>query len=356
MALGRGVKRTAAAVMMIRQMAKGLVALLGATGYTGRLVAAELARGERPYRLGARDRRRLEEVPRAAHGESCVVDAKDPGALDAFLSRAEVLINTVGPFTELGLPVVEAAVRNGAAYVDSTGEPGFMTEVYRRYAAAPVAIVPACGFDYIPGDLAAAIAARDLGGKVERIGVHYETNAMLPSRGTVRSALGVLGGGGVPALKACRVTLPEGARDAIEWPGGERVTVPLHVPGAEVTVTMIVSGFLLPGWQLGAAGMAAMAPLLRPFADLLPEGPPAVLRAAARYRVFAEASGPAGRAMVLCEGSDPYGTTARFLVAAAAMVSGTGAMAPAQALDPAAFLDAVAGADFRWRRIEPARQ
>ncbi|MGH8674861.1 MAG: saccharopine dehydrogenase NADP-binding domain-containing protein [Burkholderiales bacterium] len=341
---------------MIRPMGKGLVALLGATGYTGRLVAAELARGERPYRLGARDARRLAEVSRAAHGESCVVDAKNAAGLDALLNGAEVLINTVGPFTELGLPVVEAAVRNGVAYVDSTGEPGFMADVYRRFAAAPVAIVPACGFDYIPGDLAAALAARDLGGKCDRIDVHYETNAMLPSRGTVRSGLGVLAQGGARALQARRVTLPEGVRNAIEWPGGERVTVPLHVPGTEVCVTMIVPGPLLPGWQLGAAGIAALAPLLRPFADFLPEGPPAVLRAVARYRVYAEASGPAGRAMVLCEGSDPYGMTARFLVAAAARISGTGAMAPAQALEPAAFLDALSGADFRWRRLEPARQ
>src|SRR5258706_10699734 len=69
----RGVKPGAGAVM-IRPVGTGLVALLGATGYTGRLVAAELARGERPYRLGARDSRRPAEVPRAAHGESVIVN------------------------------------------------------------------------------------------------------------------------------------------------------------------------------------------------------------------------------------------------------------------------------------------
>ena len=350
-----GVKPVASAVM-IRPMRTRLVALLGATGYTGRLVAAELARGTRPYRLGARDVRRLAEVPRAAHGESTVVNANDAAALDAFLAGVEVLINTVGPFSELGLPVVEAAVRNGVAYVDSTGEPAFMADVYTRFADAPVAIVPACGFDYIPGDLAAAIAARDLGGPCERIGVHYETNAALPSRGTVRSALGVLGRSDVSQLKSRRLSLPEGSRDAIEWPGGERVTVPRHVPGAEVSVTMIVSGILLPGWQLGAAAMATLAPALRPLANFLPEGPPPVLRTAARYRVYAEASGPAGRTLVLCEGSDPYGMTAKLLVAAAARINGNGAMAPAQALEPAAFLDAVSSADFHWRRVEPARR
>jgi short subunit dehydrogenase-like uncharacterized protein len=150
-----------------------VIALLGATGYTGRLVAEELARRGRRYRLGARSRDRLSAVPRAEQAEAIVVDVHDPARLDAFLRGAAVLINTVGPFTSLGLPVVEAAVRNGVAYVDSTGEPGFMAEVYRRFGDAPVPLVPACGFDYIPGDLAAAVAARDLGGAVTEIGVHY---------------------------------------------------------------------------------------------------------------------------------------------------------------------------------------
>src|SRR5690242_16053233 len=108
-------------------MRQGIVALLGATGYTGRLVAAELARRERPYRLGARDARKLASIPRAAHAETATVDARDADSIDVFLRGIDVVINTVGPFAELGMPVVEAAVRNGVAYIDCTGEPGFMS-------------------------------------------------------------------------------------------------------------------------------------------------------------------------------------------------------------------------------------
>ena len=90
---------------------RGVLAVPGATGYTGRLVAAELARRDRPYRLGARDPRRLAEVPHVPHGEAFVVDVTDPSGLDKFLDGADVLVNTVGPFSALGLPVVEAAVR-----------------------------------------------------------------------------------------------------------------------------------------------------------------------------------------------------------------------------------------------------
>jgi len=331
-------------------MSTPLLAVLGATGYTGRLVAEELARRHRPCRLGARNPNRLAKVPRAPEGEPFVVDVHRASELDAFLDGVTVLINTVGPFTALGLPVVEAAVRNAVAYVDCTGEPGFMAEVYRRFGDAAVPVVPACGFDYIPGDLAAAVAAADLGGEATEVGVHYEVDSMLPSRGTARSALGVLAGDAVVTRRR-RVAFPDGVRDAIEWPGGERVTVPRYLPGAAVTVTMAVPALLAPGLAQGAALMPWLAPFLRPLVDLLPEGPPPALRAMARYRVLAEATGPDGRAAVLCEGSDPYGVTAQFLVEAAERLRGKGAMAPAQALDPVPFLDAVSSERFRWRRV-----
>ncbi|MGH9182766.1 MAG: hypothetical protein ACRDZ9_02950, partial [Acidimicrobiales bacterium] len=82
-------------------------------------------------------------------------------------------------------------------------------------------------------------------------------------------------------------------------------------------------------------------------ARLLPAGPPPALRSRVRFRVLAEVAGPGGRATMLCEGVDPYALTARFLVEAAlAAATGggrTGALAPAQALDPAGFLEAVSG-------------
>src|SRR2546425_12740545 len=144
--------------------AVGLIALLGATGYTGKLVAEELARRGLPHRLGARSPERLAALPGAEGRETFVVDAADSTRLDAFLDGANALINTVGPFLRLSVPVVEATVRNRVPYVDSTGEQEFMSLVYDRFADVPVPIVPACAAEYIPQDLAAAIALADLDG------------------------------------------------------------------------------------------------------------------------------------------------------------------------------------------------
>src|SRR5438309_820489 len=111
-----------------------MIGLLGATGYTGKLVAAELASRRLPHRRGARDPEKLAALPAVAGAEPFVVDVGQRDRLDAFLDGLDAVINTVGPFVELGLPVVEACADAGVPYVDSTGETAFMAEVYERFA------------------------------------------------------------------------------------------------------------------------------------------------------------------------------------------------------------------------------
>ncbi|MCU1590311.1 MAG: Saccharopine dehydrogenase [Frankiales bacterium] len=332
------------------------VALLGATGYTGRLVAAELARRGIEHRLGGRSAERLEAVP--CSGGRHVVDLADEDSLDEFLAGAEVLITCVGPFAEHGMPVVEAAVRTGTPYVDSTGEFAFMSEVYRRFRDAATPLVPACGFDYIPGDLAAAIAVEELGGVAAEIDVLYRLKGGKPSRGTARSAVGALS---AASLTPRRIVVegPDGPLSAVEVPWGERVTVPLHVPGASVR-----SGIVAPDAFTRAAALAAplaqlttpltraASPLLHRLVDRMKEGPDPQARGQAHALVVAEARNGTRSARVAVHCRDAYGLTARMLVEASQRIAGTGAQAPAEALSPRAFLDAVSGVDdngeLRW--------
>ena len=48
-------------------------------------------------------------------------DLADPSSMDAIARSARCIITTAGPFVRLGSPVVEAALRGGAHYVDITG-------------------------------------------------------------------------------------------------------------------------------------------------------------------------------------------------------------------------------------------
>lgn len=333
------------------------VALLGATGYTGRLVAAELARRGIDHRLGGRSADRLAQVP--STGVRHVVDIGDPASLDRFLDGVGVLITCVGPFAQHGMPVVEAAVRTGTPYVDSTGEFAFMAQVYARFRDAASPVVPACGFDYIPGDLAAAIAVEELDGVADEIDVLYRLRGGKPSRGTARSAVGALGSASVTPR---RIVLqgPDGPLSAVQVPWGEQVTVPLHVPNARVRSGIVApdaftraAAFAAPVAALTSPLTRAAAPLLHKLVDRMKEGPDEQTRGNAQSLVVAEARRGDRSARVAVDCRDAYGLTARLLVEAAQQIGGTGAQAPAQALSPRAFLDAVSGSDdngeLTWR-------
>jgi short subunit dehydrogenase-like uncharacterized protein len=287
-----------------------------------------------------------------------VVDIADPASLDRFLDGVDVLITCVGPFAEHGMPVVEAAVRTGTPYVDSTGEFAFMAQVYARFREVATPIVPACGFDYIPGDLAAAVAVDELGGNAEEIDVLYRLRGGRPSRGTARSAVGALGS---VSLTPQRIVVegPDGPLSAVEVPWGERVTVPLHVPGAKVRSGIVArdaltkaAAFAAPLAALTSPLMRAAAPALNKLVDRMQEGPDEQTRGKAASLVVAEArrGGRSARVAVHCQ--DMYGLTARLLVEAAQQIGGAGAQATAEALSPRAFLDAVSGSDhngeLRW--------
>jgi short subunit dehydrogenase-like uncharacterized protein len=323
-----------------------MIAVLGATGYTGKLVAAELSRRGVPHRLGGRSPEKLAEVPSDA--ERFVVDVDEAARLDEFLDGATALISTVGPFIRLGMPAVEAAARNNVPYVDSTGEQQFMADVYEKFADAPVPIVPGCGFDFIPGDLAAAVAIASLGSEVSEVAVHTQATP-IPSRGTARTTVEM-----AEALSSDasvrRVPFPDKVRTGVEFPFGD-VALARHARGAHVVTTMVLPGAAAPVVRR----LSGVLPKLAPLVARMPEGPSPRMRARAKFRILAEALGPGGRAAVLCEGRDVYGLTARFLVAAAQHVKGAGAMAPAEALDPEPFLQSVTGEDdhgaFSWRQL-----
>ncbi|MGA2319446.1 MAG: saccharopine dehydrogenase NADP-binding domain-containing protein [Solirubrobacteraceae bacterium] len=146
------------------------VVVFGATGFTGRLVAAYLAEraGETQLRWApaARDpekaARLLGEIGVSAP-ETIVADVDDPGSLAAMAARARVVLDLVGPYTLYGRPVIEACVAGGAHYVDLTGELPFVRSIIEDFngpaSEAGVKIVQVCGFEALPPDLLVLLAA-----------------------------------------------------------------------------------------------------------------------------------------------------------------------------------------------------
>lgn len=86
-----------------------------------------------------------------------IADSNEPSSLDSVLSLTRVVISTVGPFVKYGTPLVEACIRQGTHYVDTTGEYPWIKQIIDRLdqeaQEKQVLIVPTCGFDSVPSDL-----------------------------------------------------------------------------------------------------------------------------------------------------------------------------------------------------------
>jgi len=146
---------------------KNEVILYGASGYTGKLTAWKLAERGIPFVAAGRNKARLEaemaKVPELkGHDYTCVGTAHEKAALTTLFAGKKVVLNIVGPFMQLGVPVVEAALQAGCHYFDTTGETDWMSLLQREYgrafAAKGLALCPGNSYMWAEGNLAAEIA------------------------------------------------------------------------------------------------------------------------------------------------------------------------------------------------------
>jgi short subunit dehydrogenase-like uncharacterized protein len=314
-----------------------VLAVLGATGYTGRLVCAQARELGIPLRLVGRRRDALEEM---SIGDVSVADARDEEALTRAFEGATVIASCAGPFVRLGPAPVAAAIRVGAHYLDTSGEYAFARSVYDRFGSeagrAGVVLLTSFGFDYAPGDFAARLAADGLE-PLDELAVAYSVANMHSTRGTRRSVIDIVREGHFGATTR-RVRFPFGERDVVEWGGTEPLSVPRHTEVREVRSYVRASRVAA---RL-APVLRQLAPLAAPFVTLGGD-PLEKQRRQARFTVVAESLGPAGGRRVALSGSDPYGLTALLIARAAQALlageaRGTGALAPAEAFDARDFL------------------
>jgi short subunit dehydrogenase-like uncharacterized protein len=231
------------------------IVVFGATGYTGRLTAEALvARGERAV-LAARSRDRLQRLADELGGglEVAEADVTRPETVRRLVQRGDVLVSTVGPFVRWGAPAVQAAVHTGAHYIDSTGEPAFIRQVFERHGpaaeAAGCGLVTAFGYDWVPGNLAGALALREAGPAAVRVDIGY----FVTGRGAGAAAMS----GGTRASAVASIAAP-----GFAWRDGRLVTE----RAARGLRTFDVRGKALPGVTIGSSehfALPRLAPGLR---------------------------------------------------------------------------------------------
>jgi short subunit dehydrogenase-like uncharacterized protein len=177
------------------------IVLFGATGYSGELTARALVkRGQLPILAGRNVDKLMQLADELGDLEIAIADVERPESVADLVERDDVLLSTVGPFTRWGQPALAAAVGKGAHYLDSTGEPPFIRHVFENWGprarASGSALLTAMAYDYVPGNLAAALALRDAGPTATRVEVGYFVDGPVGrggiSGGTLASMAGVL--------------------------------------------------------------------------------------------------------------------------------------------------------------------
>jgi short subunit dehydrogenase-like uncharacterized protein len=364
----------------------GRIVLFGATGYTGELTAeAMVERGLRPV-LAARSREKLDALAVRLAGErdpleTAVADVTEPPSVRALVEQGDVLVTTVGPFVRWGGPAAAAATRSGAHYIDSTGEPPFIREVFERYGLvaeqAGSAMLTALGYDWVPGNLAGGLALARAGESAVRVDVGYfvtgAVDAGSMSGGTRASLVGAIAAPSF-AFRDGRVRSERGARDLRSFRVGDRDLPAVSVGSSEhFTLPRVapqlreVNAYL--GWfgpasramQVMSAGMsvAMKVPGVEGLWTAAGEklvkgstgGPDETARSRSGSHIVAIAYDDAGHELseVHLTGVDGYTFTGRMLAwgaeqAAAGRLRGAGALGPVDGFGLEALTDGCAQA------------
>ncbi|OSC96785.1 hypothetical protein PYCCODRAFT_1378483 [Trametes coccinea BRFM310] len=150
------------------------ILVVGATGFTGRLITRYLynhpQRSSFTLGVGVRSKAKGEELKRSLGLDDRVqliqLDVSSYETVEPAVKDAKVVINAVGPFWRYGANVVRACAVHGKRYVDLTGEPHFVRKIADLYdylaTKTGAIIVPACGMDSVPGDIAVYLSNQTL--------------------------------------------------------------------------------------------------------------------------------------------------------------------------------------------------
>lgn len=357
------------------------VVLFGASGFTGSLTAhALMRRGITPV-LAGRSAERLASLATQLHhdhGRICPIqtaDSADRASVHRLVENTtDVLLTTVGPFASHGAAALHAAIDAGCGYLDSTGEPPFIKDVFER-ADGPARrsgarLLTAFGYDYIPGNLAGTIAldrARANGARVERIEIGYFIRGGFGiSSGTKASAIGMLLEPSfhyrrgqllsVPTARSVQTFIVNGRPlDALSIGGSEHFTLPVLDPALRsVDVYLGWAGKATKAAQVGSVALNGLAripgttrTLRKLTARFAPTGagPAAADRAKARSVAIARTFDAASALIneVVVEGPSPYDLTAELLAWGAQQLAErrdvpSGALGPAAAFGAADFI------------------
>ena len=328
-----------------------MIGIIGATGFTGKLVASELQKRGANFFVSGRNENAVKALSaEIGNTEWRILDVQRTQTFAA-LDGCSTIINCAGPFLDYGEPIVKEAIKRKCHYLDLTGEQAFIKLVYDKYdleaKSAGVCLIPAFAFEYAIGDAAAAIlcAKSQTCNAVEIAYLMEGSNNT--SAGTRKSIIRAIAASGYQLRKGQLIEAPPAAfhkrienerKTLISFPGGEILMLPKHTPVAEVTTYMAVEIAPQAISLIRIFGQRALRLLGEFFIKNVGTKVPSLSdRNSTVFQISVTASGESEKHSLSINGSDPYGLTA-VLVAEAAMhieaqMAGNGSI-PAGAISP----------------------
>lgn len=355
-----------------------MILVFGATGFTGRMVVESLLALDRDVRIAGRSEEKLKSLSERLGGlDWMVADVNDPESVCAAAEGCSVLVTTVGPYTWWGHVAADAALAAGIPYIDITGEPGWLRKVFDDYGpraeAAGIAMLPAIGYDYVPGNLAGALALEAAGETARSIDIGYfltgDNSRSLKSLsgGTLRS-LRASGNEEQFAFRDGEIVAERAAKRVIEFKLGSRKATAISIGSTEhFTLPRLAPGLQNVnaglGWFGSASRAVSLASAIGRRAERIPgvstviekvtgggqgvretsskdaaSGPSEDSRAQARTNVVAVARDAGGEelARVQLDGPNPYDLTGKVVAWSAAAaedgkIKASGALGPVEA-------------------------
>ncbi|KAK3652912.1 hypothetical protein LTR56_004860 [Elasticomyces elasticus] len=321
------------------------IGVYGATGYTGRLIVAELVHRDISTLILGRNEQDLASVPGPVQRQVAGLD--DIEALSNHLQGCDTVISCVSPFSQLGFHVLEAAILARCNYIDTSGEQRWIQRVFEEYgpraAAAGIVCIPSATDDTVTGDLIAGLVAKRLD-TVESLVVHHGFFDVDMSRGTMKSFYTLMQilplvwrerrwmEQASSALGNVRFPAADDEQASFLFPGAELIGMQRHLTANKMHATVNIDL------------VSAMTGLDEDVIATLPKGPAVNRRGEARLTMLVEATSPDGQmARGYARGRDLYKLTATVAVEAAIRcrdVHGSrGVLAPSEAFDAESFLN-----------------
>jgi len=170
--------------------------IYGATGYTGRLIAAEAVKqGLRPT-LAGRNTEKVQAIANEFNLPWTAFSVDDLPAVRKALKDKSLLLSVAGPFSATAEQMIDACIETKTHYLDVTGEISVFELAASKDAAAKnagITLLPGVGFDVVPSDcLAAHTAARSKAPVSLLLAIKGLGG---PSRGTAKTGVEALGSG-----------------------------------------------------------------------------------------------------------------------------------------------------------------